>query len=360
MYLKSICVVYLLVLTIKEIWKHGTLIESSKEFWIHKEINLEDLEKLPGRVRATWLKVCVHRAKPMKMSNYETNMTYHFTSKKILLVVTGSTDGIGRAYAKELAKRGMNVVLISRTYEKLEKVATEIEKEYGVKTKIIAIDFSRQNSTFEHIERELQNIPIGILVNNVGMNYPYPMYVTEVQPQFLQEMINVNIGATILMTRMILPQMQKRQKGAIVNVSSGSELQPLPLMTVYAATKIFIKSFTEALRFENQKYGITIQQLSPLFVSTKMNAFSHRLQKISLLVPDAEMYASSAINTLGVVNYSTGYWAHGIQYFFISIPPVWLRTITGGIMNQVFRKDYFSAEKKVSRSDENKTQKAFI
>lgn len=67
------------------------------------------------------------------------------------------------------------------------------------------------------------------------------------------------------------------------------------------------------MRFENQKYGITIQQLSPLFVSTKMNAFSHRLQKISLLVPDAEMYASSAINTLGVVNYSTGYWAHGIQ-----------------------------------------------
>lgn len=151
------------------------------------------------------------------------------------------------------------------------------EKEYGVKTKIIAIDFSRQNSTFEHIERELQNIPIGILgkffihdlflyayylrninffsfflifflVNNVGMNYPYPMYVTEVQPQFLQEMINVNIGATILMTRMILPQMQKRQKGAIVNVSSGSELQPLPLMTVYAATKVSFIDSTNTLK----------------------------------------------------------------------------------------------------------------
>lgn len=66
------------------------------------------------------------------------------------------------------------------------------------------------------------------------------MYVTEVPPQSLWELLNVNIGATTMLTRMILPQMQKRQKGAIVNVSSGSELQPLPLMTVYAATKVSI------------------------------------------------------------------------------------------------------------------------
>ena len=68
------------------------------------------------------------------------------------------------------------------------------------------------------------------------------MYVTEVSPQGLWDMLNVNIGATTLLTRMILPQMQKRQKGAIVNVSSGSELQPLPLMAVYAATKVSISN----------------------------------------------------------------------------------------------------------------------
>lgn len=79
-------------------------------------------------------------------------------------------------------------------------------------------------------------------MNNVGVNTTYPMYVTEVPPQSLWEMLNVNIGATTLLTRMILPQMQKRQKGAIVNVSSGSELQPLPLMTVYAATKVSISN----------------------------------------------------------------------------------------------------------------------
>lgn len=77
--------------------------------------------------------------------------------------------------------------------------------------------------------------------------------------------------------------------------------------------QVFIKNFSEAIRFEYQKHGITIQHLSPLFINTKMNSFSYRLQKTSLFVPDAEMYAKNAVNTLGVVDHSTGYWAHGIQ-----------------------------------------------
>lgn len=72
------------------------------------------------------------------------------------------------------------------------------------------------------------------------MNFSYPMYVTESPAQGMWDILNINCGATTLMTRMILPQMQKRQKGAIVNVSSGSELQPLPLMSVYAASKVSI------------------------------------------------------------------------------------------------------------------------
>lgn len=74
-----------------------------------------------------------------------------------------------------------------------------------------------------------------------------------------------------------------------------------------------MKSFTEALRVEYQSRGLTIQNLSPLFVNTKMNAFSHRLQESTLFVPDAETYAENAVNTLGEVNETTGYWAHGLQ-----------------------------------------------
>lgn len=104
------------------------------------------------------------------------------------------------------------------------------------------------------------------------------MYVGEVPEDELWGIINVNVGAVTLMTRMLIGSMQKRGKGAIVNVSSGSELQPLPLMTVYAATKIYVKSFSDALRAEYSRFGITVQHLAPLFVNTKMNAFSHKLQ----------------------------------------------------------------------------------
>lgn len=119
-------------------------------------------------------------------------------------------------------------------------------------------------------------------VNNVGTMYDYPMYLGEVPEQKLWDIINVNVGATTIMTRLLIKQMQQRKRGAIVNVSSGSEFQPTPLMTVYAATKAYIKSFSDALRVEYSSSGLTIQHLSPFFIKTKMNAFSDRLQVYKL------------------------------------------------------------------------------
>uniref|UniRef100_A0A2S2QQM1 Inactive hydroxysteroid dehydrogenase-like protein 1 n=3 Tax=Sipha flava TaxID=143950 RepID=A0A2S2QQM1_9HEMI len=195
---------------------------------------------------------------------------------------------------------------------------------------------------FDHIAKELEGVEIGILINNVGMNYPYPMYVSEVPDSTLWDLVNVNVGAVTHMTKLVLPAMQGRKRGAIVNVSSSAELQPMPLMAVYAATKSYIKSFTEALRIEYAEDNITVQHLFPLFVNTKMNAFSYRLQETSLFVPDAKMYAVNAVNTLGMVKHSTGYWAHGIQHFFLRLPPVWIRTLIGEFMTHSFRSDYFS------------------
>lgn len=75
-------------------------------------------------------------------------------------------------------------------------------------------------------------------MNNVGTQYTYPMFVSEVPEETLWNIINVNVGAVTLLSRMLIEDMSKRGRGAIVNVSSGSELQPLPLMTVYAASKV--------------------------------------------------------------------------------------------------------------------------
>ncbi|XP_028042141.1 inactive hydroxysteroid dehydrogenase-like protein 1 [Bombyx mandarina] len=260
-------------------------------------------------------------------------------------VVTGGTDGIGKHYAKELARRGLNVVIISRNPEKLKATVTEIEKEYNVKTKMVVADFSKGLEVYTHIEEELKDIPIGILVNNVGVQYDYPTELGDLPMSKAWEIVHVNVGAVTSMTRLVVKEMAKRGKGAVVNVSSGSELQPLPLMAVYAATKAYVRSFTLAIREEYAPKGIHVQHMSPLFVSTKMNSFSQRLLDGNLLVPDAATYAKHAAATLGRVHDTTGYWLHGIQYFFIKIAPVWLRTKIGHNLNRQFRVEYDTKKK---------------
>ncbi|XP_035730056.1 inactive hydroxysteroid dehydrogenase-like protein 1 [Vespa mandarinia] len=258
-------------------------------------------------------------------------------------VVTGSTDGIGKAYAMELATRNINLILISRSLDKLENTKSEIlNVNPNIEVRIIQADFSKGKLIYEEIKPQLENVPIGILVNNVGKQYSYPMYLNEVPEDELWDIITINVGAATMMTRLIIEGMKKRRKGAIVNISSGSEHQPLPLMTVYAATKVYLKSFSNAIRIEYSKFGITVQHLSPFFINTKMNAFNPIFQVSSVFVPNPTTYAKNAIATLGKVDSSSGYWAHDIQTFISLITPVWIRAKIGWLMNKKFREDYIA------------------
>lgn len=265
-------------------------------------------------------------------------------------VITGSTDGIGRQYAIQLAARGLNIVLISRTVEKLMAVASEIEQKHQVKTKWIAADFGQGRPIYDKLRQELEAIPVGILVNNVGTNSDYPDDLDKVPEDKLWEVINVNIAAATMLTRIVLPGMKQRRQGAIVNISSGSELQPLPYMTVYAATKAYVHNFTLAMQYELEPFGITCQLVSPMFVSTKMNNFSTTVMKGGIFIPDAESYAKHAVFTLGKSKQTTGYWSHGIQYCVFRLAPEWVRTLIGGAMNKQFRKEYFAQQKAAIKS----------
>lgn len=255
-------------------------------------------------------------------------------------VITGCTDGIGRQYAFQLAARGLNIVLISRTPEKLMAVAAEIEQRHQVKTKWIAADFSQGRPVFDKLRQELAGVPVGILVNNVGTNTDYPDDFETASEDKLWEIINVNIGAATMMTRMVLPEMKQRRQGAIVNISSGSELQPLPYLTIYAASKAYVRNFTLALQHELEPFGITCQLVSPLYVTTKMNQYSTTLMEGGVFIPNAESYAKCCVFSLGKTKRTTGYWSQGIQYCVIKFAPEWARTIIGGTMNKRFRQEY--------------------
>ncbi|KAM6035999.1 17-beta-hydroxysteroid dehydrogenase type 3 isoform 3-T3 [Theristicus caerulescens] len=204
-------------------------------------------------------------------------------------VVTGAGDGLGKAYSFELAKRGLNIVMISRTLEKLQKVASEVEQATGQKVKVIQADFTN-NSVYENIEKSLQGLDIGVLVNNVGMLHnPLPCRFLN-GPDIDENLINCNVISVAKMTKIILKQMEPRQKGLILNLSSGLGTFPCPLYTMYSASKAFISTFSKALQAEYKAKGIIIQacvlQFIPLWVfhsdrlqEAVLHAFTSYLKK---------------------------------------------------------------------------------
>ncbi|XP_071853549.1 very-long-chain 3-oxoacyl-CoA reductase-like [Apostichopus japonicus] len=153
---------------------------------------------------------------------------------RLRAVVTGSTDGIGKSTAVQLAAKGLNVVLMSRTESKLDAVASRIASKNNVQTKVIAVDFTSGSEIYENIGKQLEGLEIGVLVNNVGMSYPYPLYLYELEDpeKLIQGMINVNCLAATMMTYLIVPSMLSRKKGLIINVASAAGSLPTPLLTV--------------------------------------------------------------------------------------------------------------------------------
>lgn len=225
-------------------------------------------------------------------------------------VITGATDGIGKAYAEELARLGIDVVLISRTMSKLQDVAKNIEEEFKVKTKVIQADFNKRD-IYDGIKEQLKGLEIGILINNVGMSYEFPEYYLEIHggEDTINNMINCNIISCLMMTRLILPEMVERRKGVVLNLSSTAAVHPMPFLNIYSATKVCVDYFARALQTEYRSKGIIIQSVIPFFVTTNMS----RIRKTSLFVPSPRDYVRGQLKTIGLEDRTFGYWAHKIQ-----------------------------------------------
>ncbi|KAJ8249074.1 hypothetical protein GJAV_G00230910 [Gymnothorax javanicus] len=258
-------------------------------------------------------------------------------------VVTGATDGIGKAYAEELARRGFAMMLISRSQEKLDDVAQSLESRFSVETKTIAVDFGSID-IYPKIEAGLAGLEIGVLVNNVGISYTYPEFFLNIPDvdNFINTMINVNITSVCQMTRLVLPRMVERSKGVVLNISSASGMYPVPLLTIYSATKAFVDFFSRGLDAEYKSKGIIIQSVLPFFVATKMT----KIRTPTLDKPTPERYVAAELTTVGLESQTNGYFPHAVMGWITAVlAPICIVIHFGMQMGKAQRAGYLRRRK---------------
>ncbi|KAH7515612.1 hypothetical protein FEM48_Zijuj10G0045000 [Ziziphus jujuba var. spinosa] len=240
-------------------------------------------------------------------------------------MVTGSTDGIGKAFAYQLAKKGLNLILVSRNSSKLKSVSKEFQAEFpDTQIKTIAFDFSSNIlEGVKEIEEGIKGLEIGILINNVGVSYPSAAYFHEVDEQVWMDIVRVNLEGTTWVSRAVLPGMLQRKRGAIVNIGSGAAIvvPSHPLYTTYAATKSYIDQLSRCLHVEYKHCGIDVQCQVPLYVATKMASDIASIKRSSLFVPSPDDYAEAAIRHIGYEARCTPYWSHWVQWCFAGLLP---------------------------------------
>ncbi len=193
------------------------------------------------------------------------------TALRPLTLITGGSQGIGKALAFEFAQTGHDLLLVSRNEKKLAETAQLVSQKYGVKALILAFDLSLVES-LQAIETLLHNEQYYVqnLVNNAGFGLAGPF--AEHRPETLRAMVDLNVRALTDLSQLFLPDMLARNTGGILNVSSMGGLLPGPYQAAYFASKAYVISLTQALSWECLGTGVHISTLAPGPVRTDFHA----------------------------------------------------------------------------------------
>ena len=250
------------------------------------------------------------------------------------MVVTGASDGIGKEFAIQLAKHGFNIVLVSRTQSKLDIVASEIKTRYpSVKTKCVTVDFAQPLSqsyngdedgghgAYVELESALAGLEVAILINNVGRSHSIPVPFVETPAREIQDIVNINCGATLQVTQMIARRMVARRRGLIVTMASFGGVVPTPLLATYSGSKAFLQHWSSALAAELAPVGIKVHLVQSHLVTSAMS----KIRKPSALVPTPKVFVAAALAKVGrsggaqgLTATGTPYWAHAIMHWALA------------------------------------------
>lgn len=210
-------------------------------------------------------------------------------------LVTGASGGIGEQFARQLATRRVNLVLVARNEQRLSALAQELEGAHpGLSATVIAADLSAADAPAAVAGRlEQAGITVDLLVNNAGVGSLRP-FVAEDRDAVLRA-IQLNCVSLVALTSCLLPGMVSRNRGGVINVASTAAFQPIPTMAVYGASKAFVLSFTEALWGETKHSAVRVLALCPgptetqffQTASAEQQFLTHRRQSADRVVAGA-------------------------------------------------------------------------
>ncbi|MDH6484455.1 SDR family oxidoreductase [Streptomyces sp. SAI-127] len=178
------------------------------------------------------------------------------------VIVTGASSGLGAEFARQLARRGADLVLVARRADRLKDLADELTRAHGVTVHVVARDLGQPDAgRMLRAELESRGIHATGLVNNAGFGSHNAL--TEEDPDRLQSMIALNVSALVDLSRAYIGPLKSADTGILINVASLLGFQPTPYLGVYGATKAFVLSFTESLWEENRGTGLRVLAVCP-------------------------------------------------------------------------------------------------
>jgi short-subunit dehydrogenase len=265
-------------------------------------------------------------------------------------LITGASRGLGKEIARELALKKFNLLLVSLKDEGLPELCSEMETKYGVNVYYLEADLSESQAVFQVTVWALSKGPVSILINNAGIGGTSAYDVASAE--YIDSIIQLNIRATSLLTRLILPELKCQKQAFILNVASMASFSPIAYKTVYPASKAFIWSFSRGLNEELKGTGVFVSVIHPGPMKTNSEVIK-RIEKQKFFgrmgLVTTEKIAKIAVNNLlkhdsliipGFIN--------KLNWLMIRIVPVWLRlNLLSRVIKRELKEEQFELAVKI-------------
>jgi len=245
-------------------------------------------------------------------------------TKESYAVVTGASQGLGKAFAENLASKNINVILVSLPGQQLKELSRRLEETYKIKAHYYEVDLSVNENVMKLTEWVNESFDIHILINNAGLGGTKKF--VDASPSYINTILQVNVAATSLITHQLLPNLLRQPKAYILNVSSMAAFSPIGFKTVYPASKTFIHSFSRGLHEELKDTNVFVSVVNPGAMKTNIDVCK-RIEKQGILgkltLLDPNKVAAYCIRQL--FRKDSVIMVNPISWVIMKILPIWIK-----------------------------------